>query len=245
MSRRQNQQRVPRARFLFIGLFVTLAVLSVIVVPRFLLRNKPWTRVDDHTIALTGNIASGNLLEFEKVFDENVKTVVLNSGGGLVYEAVQIGMILKKAEVNVVVDGVCLSSCANYLFTAGRWKKIRNGVVGFHGNIRALMRQTGTEAAITDQLSELSAEEREEYQIELEQTLAWERTFFADMGIDQALFKRTQHPDKDMNNGKVYAFLLPTPATFIRYGIGNVEGVQSLKVKKRVEKETSLPLLID
>ena len=163
--------RKPWTRFLFVGLFVTLAVLSVFVVPRLLSRNRPWTRIDDHTISLTGNIASGNLLEFKNVFDKNVKTVVLNSGGGLVYEAVQIGMILKKAEVNVVVDGVCLSSCANYLFTAGRWKKIRNGVVGFHGNIQALMRQTGTEAALESQLSEFSAEERETYQTELEQTL--------------------------------------------------------------------------
>ena len=154
-------------------------------------------------------------------------------------------MILKKAEVNVVVDGVCLSSCANYLFTAGRWKKIRSGIVGFHGNIQALMKQTGEKAAFESQLSELSVEERETYQTQLEQTLVWERTFFADLGIDQALFERTQRPDKGMNDGETYAFLLPTPATLIRYGIGNVEGVQSLKVEQKVEKETSLPLLID
>ena len=116
-------------------------------------------------------------------------------------------------------------------------KRIRNGVVGFHGNIRAFMRQTGTEAALESQLSELSEAEREEYQMELEQTLVWERTFFADLGIDQALFERTQRPDKGMNNGKTYAFLLPTPATFSRYGIRNVEGVQSLEIKQEVEKK--------
>ena len=44
-----------------------------------------WTRVDDHTVALKGSIDSGNFFRFKQVFDEEVQTVVLNSGGGLTY----------------------------------------------------------------------------------------------------------------------------------------------------------------
>jgi len=180
--------------------------------------------MDDYTVALTGSIDSGSLFRFELVFDEQVETVLLNSGGGYTYEALQIGRVLKDAGVDVVVDGICLSSCANYLFTAGRRKTIRDGVVGFHGNTRASLGPGGIDGAVRNLSSDVNDTAREAYRAELEQTLTWERAFFADLGIDQALFERTQRPDKGMDDGKIYAFLLPTPATFTRYGIRNVEG---------------------
>ena len=81
-------------------------------------------------------------------------------------------MMLKEAEVDVVVDGVCLSSCANYLFTAGRHKTIRNGVVGFHGNTRAATEQESVKKSIRKALAELSEAERRAFRAELEQALA-------------------------------------------------------------------------
>lgn len=204
-----------------------------------------WTRLDERTVALTGNIDSGSLFKFELVFDDEVETVVLNSGGGYTHEALQIGRVLKVAKVDVVVDGICLSSCANYLFTAGRRKTIRDGVVGFHGNTRASVGREGVDAFIEDLPSELGEAEREAYRAELEQTLVWEHAFFADLGIDQTLFERTQRADKGMDDGEVYAFLLPTPATFERYGIRNVNGKQSMAVKRAVEEDLSMPLTVD
>lgn len=204
-----------------------------------------WTRLNDHTVSLVGIIDSSSLFEFEIVFDDRVDTVVLSSGGGYTYEAIQIGKLLKEAEVDVVVDGICLSSCANYLFTAGRQKTIREGVVGFHGNTRASVGREGIDAYIENLPSELNQSAREAYRAELALTLSWERVFFADLGIDQALFERTQQADKGMGDGKTYAFLLPTPATFKRYGIHHVKGEQSLEVKKALEQELSIPLLLD
>lgn len=236
-----------RLLFVLVPVIVVAGVLVALFTkpPELPLNSGAWTRTDNHTVALVGTIDSGNFFGFRRVFDDRVRTVVLNSGGGLTYEAVQIGMTLKDAGVDVVVDGVCLSSCANYLFTAGRRKTIQNGVVGFHGNTRAMTEEENVQASIRKVLGGLGEAERRAYRAELEQTLAWERTFFADLGVDQALFDRTQRPDKGMDNGETYAFLLPTPATFRRYGIHNVEGVQSSRVMRAVEKEVSLPLLID
>jgi hypothetical protein len=47
-------------------------------------------------------------------------------------------MALKPKRLDVVVDGVCASSCANYIFCAAKTKTIKHGFVGFHGNITAL-----------------------------------------------------------------------------------------------------------
>jgi hypothetical protein len=92
--------------------------------------------------------------------------------------AVQIGMALKKAEVDVIVDGICLSSCANYLFTAGRQKMIRNGVVGFHGNTGAVVEEKGVIATIRDLPSEVTAAERGAYKRELIQTVRGKTLFY-------------------------------------------------------------------
>lgn len=244
---RQTRKGTKPVWLLFLFIPLALGVSAFVALTRTApipLHSGTWVRTDRYTVALTGNIDHDSLFRFKRVFDDRVWTAVLNSGGGLAHEALQIGMILKEAGVDVVVDGVCLSSCANYLFTAGRNKTIRNGVVGFHGNVRALTAQGGSQAATQNLLRTMGRAERAAYRAELEQTVAWERRFFADLGIDQALFERTQRPDKG-KDGETYAFLLPTPATFRRYGVRNVKGVQSLRVKRAVEKHISLPILLD
>lgn len=224
---------------------IALTTLSFATPAKLATGSGQWTRVDKRTIALTGNIDSGNLFRFKLVFDEDVRTVVLNSGGGYTYEAIQIGMILKDAEVNVVVNGLCLSSCANYLFTAGRQKTIVDGIVGFHGNTRTLSVQEGVEENSEVLPEGMNEAAQDSYETELEQTIAWENIFFKELGINQTLFDRTQRDDKGMDDGETYAFLLPTHTTFLRYGIRNVKGEQSLAVKRDVEAELSMPLVID
>lgn len=93
-----------------------------------------WQRLDEQTIALNGEITSDSFEQFQTVFDDKVKVVILNSPRGETNAGIRIGMALLEAKVDVIVDQYCLSSCANYLFTAGQNKEIRNGIVGFHGN---------------------------------------------------------------------------------------------------------------
>lgn len=231
-------------------LFIAVASLASVVTTAsaplsFPIESGHWTRLDDQTVGLIGTIDSGSLFKFELVFDDEVETVILNSGGGYTLEALQIGMVLKETEVDVVVAGICLSSCANYLFTAGRRKTIRNGVVGFHGNTQAALGPGGVAAAVRNLPGGMNRAAREAFRAELEQTLAWERDFFMDLNIDQGLFERTQRADKGMGDGETYAFLLPTSATFERYGVHDVEGKQSLVVRRALEQELSMPLLID
>lgn len=93
------------------------------------------TKLDEQTLSIQGNITAGAYQAFKASFDGKIKTVHVSSGGGLVSEAVKIGLDLMKNGVDVVVDGPCLSSCANYFFLAGKHKVIeQNGFVAFHGS---------------------------------------------------------------------------------------------------------------
>lgn len=93
------------------------------------------TKVNEQTLKIQGDITQGAYQAFKSSFNTKIKTVHVSSPGGNVAEAVKIGLDLMKNGVDVVVDGPCLSSCANYFFLAGKHKFFgENGFVGFHGS---------------------------------------------------------------------------------------------------------------
>ena len=66
--------------------------------------------------------------------DEPIDTLVINSRGGETDAGRSIGLWVHEHGVTVVVDHICFSSCANYIFTAAPRKIIRSGaIVGWHG----------------------------------------------------------------------------------------------------------------
>jgi hypothetical protein len=92
-------------------------------------------KFDDKTLIIRGNIDEGAYQEFKTAFTSKIKTVHISGGGGQVTEAVKIGLDLSRSGADVIVDGPCLSSCANYLFLAGKHKSIEgDGFVAFHGS---------------------------------------------------------------------------------------------------------------
>ena len=61
--------------------------------------------------------------------------LVISSLGGEVYWGIKIGEIVHEQGWDVRVRGLCFSSCANYVFPAGRDKVIEEGaIVGWHGS---------------------------------------------------------------------------------------------------------------
>ena len=64
-----------------------------------------------------------------------IKTLVIESGGGDTRAGMDIGEWVHEHGVTVVVDWICFSSCANYIFTAAPAKTIRaDAFVGWHGS---------------------------------------------------------------------------------------------------------------
>lgn len=61
-------------------------------------------------------------------------TVVVSSPGGSVASALDMVEHMGLDRQTLVVDGLCASSCANYLFLAARWKIVpEDGMVAWHG----------------------------------------------------------------------------------------------------------------
>ncbi len=194
-----------------------------------------WTLVNPQTLLFEGFIENGELYKFKKVYRKTVTTLEVNSLGGNTHDGIELGLYLKDLNLKIVVNGVCLSSCANYIFTAGTTKYIKNGIVCFHGNVNT-MDNSKAEQSLRDQLSKFNPTEEQIKQIiqetmnETNKDKALENRLFSQLGISQELFNRSQKVDKGMNDDNQYHFLCPTPTTFKKYGITGVSGVQNMQI---------------
>ena len=64
-----------------------------------------------------------------------VNNLVIDSGGGDVNVGMDLAEIVLAAELDVIVKRLCASSCANYVFPAGKRKQITSGsIVIWHGS---------------------------------------------------------------------------------------------------------------
>jgi hypothetical protein len=93
---------------------------------------------DYETLTLTGWITPE---EFVQVRDRLVRSVaekktfvIKDSGGGDGAAALALGILIHRHHWDVEVVDVCASSCANYIFPAGKTKYLnRNSILLFHG----------------------------------------------------------------------------------------------------------------
>jgi hypothetical protein len=125
--------------------------------PPFLVDVSP----DGTAIFVYGGIEYGLTAKFRKMLEQNptVKTVVLNSRGGLVVEGAAVAKIVRDRGLNTHVDDYCESSCTPILI-AGKSRTISaHAIVGFHRahNTNGLgWQQTKTNSAFGDAVFKLS-----------------------------------------------------------------------------------------
>lgn len=135
--------------------------------------------------------AENNRRFFAQVADGTPQRMIVDSPGGEVEAGIALGHWVFTQGIDLVVDGECLSSCANYVFTAARRKTVLPGsVVGWHGNyhhleatglwrddVGARVRRTGEEVARAERA----------VRAQVERLVAIERAFFDAIGVDQQL----------------------------------------------------------
>ncbi|HWQ39982.1 MAG TPA: hypothetical protein VNM24_15470 [Burkholderiales bacterium] len=85
-----------------------------------------------------GELTEGGLQALKKLTaGRSVDTLIVDSAGGEIVAGMDVGDFVLERQLDVTVDGVCLSSCANYVFPAGRRKTILPGsVVAWHGSAK-------------------------------------------------------------------------------------------------------------
>jgi len=93
-----------------------------------------WTRISSDTIQLVGDIQRSSYEEYKAVAASGYSRVRLKSFGGVPLVALKIAEDIAARKVEVIVDGYCFSSCANYLVLAGAQLTVPCGaLIGWHG----------------------------------------------------------------------------------------------------------------
>jgi hypothetical protein len=100
----------------------------------------PATRVEvaGDAVIFQGRIGRRSVDEFLRALQAHpeVNRLVITSGGGQVTSALEMGEAIHARQLDVDVPVACLSSCANYIFPAGRRKRLGHALaVGWHGNM--------------------------------------------------------------------------------------------------------------
>ena len=94
--------------------------------------------VDGSTLAYTGTINARSYDLFLSVVEgrgAGITTFRIESGGGDTEYGLKLGSWILDRGLDVVVQNLCFSSCANYVFTAGSNKTIlADSIVGWHGS---------------------------------------------------------------------------------------------------------------
>jgi hypothetical protein len=95
------------------------------------------TRVGDQ-VRYSGELTETGYGTLRQLTDGRpIRTLVIHSAGGEITVGMDFGDWVYERRVDVVVEEVCLSSCANYVFPAAKTKVIARGaVVAWHGSAR-------------------------------------------------------------------------------------------------------------
>lgn len=185
--------------------------------------SRPPFRINHQVIRYQGPLSAAPVARLlEAVQGLTVRELVITSSGGEVAAGIRLGSWVSSRQVDVRVVDYCLSSCANYVFTAGRRKRIDPGaVVAWHGNYHHLratglwqddiplrMRRTGEDEATA----------RRHVLAQVEELVSREQDFFARIGVDQRLCWIGKRPPYDVPD---YFFL--TARDMARFGVTGIE----------------------
>lgn len=94
-----------------------------------------WVRVSDDIIRFSGVLDKDSYVQYLEVSEGGYKELHISSPGGSPYPALMIALDAQRKRVDVHVDGVCLSACANYLALAGKSLHVScKSILGWHGS---------------------------------------------------------------------------------------------------------------
>ncbi|MEJ2534777.1 MAG: hypothetical protein P8008_04760, partial [Gammaproteobacteria bacterium] len=100
---------------------------------------EPGVRLDGDWIVYHSETTAEANLEARVLRDRHpsVRGLRISSNGGNIEHGLALGEWVLAAGLDVYVDGYCYSSCANYVFPAGRRKILaESAMVGWHGGTR-------------------------------------------------------------------------------------------------------------
>ncbi len=128
-------------KLIYVILFLLLQISGCATFDSNQQDTKPETKIfieQDNTLNFVGSInEEANLRLFNLYQQSKIKPTKLkiSSLGGNVLEGLRLGNWVFDNELDVIVDKVCASSCANYVFPAGKIKYLhKHSALIWHGN---------------------------------------------------------------------------------------------------------------
>lgn len=176
-----------------------------------------------HYVGSVSADANRRLFALYDSLDRKPSTLVITSKGGEVASGLELGDWLLARKLDVRVPAYCLSSCANYVFTAGARKTVSShAVVGFHGGVSSTefklddATQAMFDALNKEQQDAFWAKFREDTRPMVER----EAAFFQRIGVDRAIttYGQASRFDHTAGNGWTY-----TREGFARFGVTGIE----------------------
>ncbi len=158
-------------------------------------------RVQGDTLYYTGNVSKLSSAAFDAavagIERGQITRMVISSGGGDTIEGRHIGRWVRDMGLVVEVDVICFSSCADYIFPAGRARVIRaDAFVGWHGNERQFAVIAARDGVSLEETlrkyapADLPPRQRAAFVQEVTETLAVtqkdEEAFYKQLGLNDA-----------------------------------------------------------
>lgn len=158
-------------------------------------------QVQGDTLYYTGNFSTASSAAFDAAVSgirrSQVTRLVISSGGGDTVAGRHVGRWVRDMGLVVEVDVICFSSCADYIFPAGRARVIRaDAFVGWHGNERQFHLLAARKGiSLADLLAqyipkEASPEQRTAFFRDFEETtkvtMKDEAEFYAKLGLNDS-----------------------------------------------------------
>jgi hypothetical protein len=114
---------------------IGVIILSLILTPAHAFCSEATSSEAESSVLILKGEINRNLYEYYNAkISKNIKKIIVTSLGGDVKYGIYIGKDIYDRNLDVVVRDYCFSSCANYIFLAGRKKTIeKNSIIGFHG----------------------------------------------------------------------------------------------------------------
>lgn len=163
------------------------------------------------TLFYNGIITNEGVEKIRKLVSNKIKNLSVTSLGGEINSGIDLGKIVYKNRLNVLVEHYCFSSCANYVFSAGKKKILRkSSMLGWHGGAGQQM-----------DLDDIPAEFRLQFISYITKTFLRETEYFHMIGVQQ---KSTTYGQSEFYKDKYkdYEGWYYSPEVMKELGINNV-----------------------
>ena len=185
---------------------------------------KPRMTVHGDTICYYGEMNYVSFSLFKKNLSPRIKFVVIRSSGGEAYYSVEIGKLFDRFQPTIIVDRICASGCAYFLFLAADKKVIKkNSFVGFHGGVPETRAEAFAEGE-RRKFNKLPPDRQAKFWQEFDNILSFQKYLLSRTGVNKDLiyWDPNKRIRKDIlagcrpPNNTIWA---PSPKTLKSFGV--------------------------